>query len=283
MSEPVSLHPIRPRKFKVPFDDVPRHWFAGMPLPTHLANGVNLLFPAGERFFVRSVHRYLDRVTDPALLEQVKGFSGQEGRHAAAHDRFFEALERQGFEIRRFLRFYEWFAYRVVEPIAPASLRLATTAACEHFTAILAHDALTNGMLEQHADPALRDLLMWHAAEEIEHKAVAFDVLKLVNPSYLLRMAGLYVATVMLGGFWMLGTAMLLKQDPEATLKRILEDRRKLKGRTPLLRVFVGGILRYVRPSFHPNQENDLGVARDYLQRAGDSIEPVGVASQSPA
>ena len=40
----------------------------------------------------------------------------------------------------------------------------------------------------------MREMLAWHAAEEIEHKAVAFDVLQAVAPSYALRMAGLFFA-----------------------------------------------------------------------------------------
>ena len=53
---------------------VPRHWFGGNVVATHVANGVNLLFPAGERFFVRSVHHYLDRIDDEHLRARVKGF-----------------------------------------------------------------------------------------------------------------------------------------------------------------------------------------------------------------
>ena len=52
--------------------DIPRHWFGGNALATHLVNGVNLLFPAGERFFVRSVRHYLDKLEDdpaqPAII-----------------------------------------------------------------------------------------------------------------------------------------------------------------------------------------------------------------------
>ena len=64
----------------------------GHALATHVVNGVNLLFPAGERFFVRSVRHFLDAVEDPALRAQVRGFAGQEGWHAQAHEAFFRVL-----------------------------------------------------------------------------------------------------------------------------------------------------------------------------------------------
>jgi hypothetical protein len=71
--------PIAPRSGPREFADVPKHWFAGLAVPTQISNGVNLLFPAGERFFVRSVYHYLERIEDPALRAAIKGFGGQEG------------------------------------------------------------------------------------------------------------------------------------------------------------------------------------------------------------
>src|SRR5271170_5227027 len=155
----------RPRSPGVDLDaPVPRHWFGGNVVATHVANGVNLLFPAGERFFVRSVNHYLDRVTEPLLRAQIKGFFGQEGRHAKEHERVFRLLEEQGYDIARFLDLYERVAYGVIERLAPPALRLATTAACEHFTAILAESALRDRVLA-HAHPTMQALLLWHASE----------------------------------------------------------------------------------------------------------------------
>ncbi|MCA9604071.1 MAG: metal-dependent hydrolase, partial [Myxococcales bacterium] len=62
-----AARPIRVRKMDFPFADadVPRWWFHDNPLVTHGANGLNLLFPEGERFFIRSVKHYMDRIEDP--------------------------------------------------------------------------------------------------------------------------------------------------------------------------------------------------------------------------
>jgi predicted metal-dependent hydrolase len=264
--EPVT---IRPRAVQISFDEVPRRWFGGIALASHLVNGVNLLFPAGERFFVRSVRRYLDRIDDPILEEQVKGFFGQEGRHAHAHERYFEALEAQGYEIRRFLRIYERIAFGFIEPIAPPALRLAATVALEHYTAILAEHALRENFLD-YAHPAMQALLRWHAAEEIEHKAVAFDVLRRVNPSYGLRMAGLAVATLCLGGFWLAATAMLLWQDRRRGRRDALRQWREVSRRRLIGEgLFLRGIREYTRRDFHPSQIDNLELAREYLAAAG--------------
>ena len=186
-----SPEPIRPRAFPGRFDaSIPKHWFAGSVFATHLANGVNLLFPAGERFFVRSVRAYLEQVKDdPELVEAIRGFSGQEGRHAQAHERFFEILEGQGYAIRPYLEAYERIAYGFIEKVSPPKLRLATTAAAEHFTAVMAENFLLDSeALDLH--PVMKELLQWHAAEEIEHRTVAFDVYEHLHGGWALRAFG---------------------------------------------------------------------------------------------
>ena len=259
-------HPIVPRRSPVSTAAVPRHWFGGDPVATHIANGVNMLFPAGERFFVRSVNHYLDRIDDPELRAQVRGFFGQEGRHAKAHDDYNERLRQQGYQIDRFLAMYEKVGRGMLERMAPPALRLAATAAAEHFTAIMAENALSRNVLDQ-ADPTMRELLTWHAAEEIEHKAVAFDVLRAVNPSYALRMAGLTYATVSLVSFWLLGTTTLLRQDG-LTRRDVRRRMREMRGENPIVRnVFLRGIREYMRRDFHPDDNDNYHLARARLER----------------
>ncbi len=74
------------------------------------------------------------------------------------------------------------------ERIAPAKANLAATAALEHFTATLAELVLTDeATREQFGHPAVRELFVWHAHEESEHKAVAFDVYKAVGGTERMR------------------------------------------------------------------------------------------------
>src|SRR5205085_1059747 len=137
---------------------IPRHWFGESGFASHLVNGVNLLFPDGERFFVRSVRHYLDRIADdPELLAQVKGFCGQEGRHAKAHEDFFEVLKAQGYELDGFMERYRRAAYVHLERVTTPALRLSATVALEHFTAIMAENAFRDGLLDQ-AHPTMRAL-----------------------------------------------------------------------------------------------------------------------------
>jgi predicted metal-dependent hydrolase len=271
---------LRPRKPGLALDaKIPRHWFGGSAVASHIANGVNLLFPAGERFFVRSVNHYLDTLGDASLRAEVRGFFGQEGSHARAHEQDFERLRAQGYKIDGFLRVYQRFSFDVLEKLCPPELNLAGTAAAEHFTAIMAEGALASDGLAL-AHPEMRKLLMWHAAEEIEHKHVAFDVLQAVNPSYALRMAGLALATLNLAAWWMVASAMLMHQDglTPRSARREMKAIRKHAASMPrpdgpiFSRVFARGIREYARRDFHPRQHDNYALAAAYLAEAG--LEP---------
>jgi predicted metal-dependent hydrolase len=265
---PKELGELRARVMGFEFaDSIPRHWVADAAVPTHMGNALHLIFPMGERFFVRSVKKFADTLDDPALKAQVRGFYAQEGRHAHEHEKVFAWMERQGYDIQGFLKIYKRIAYRGIERIAPAKLSLATTAALEHYTAIMAENALEHNLLDR-VHPAMREMLTWHACEEIEHKAVAYDVLQKVAPSYPLRVAGMFMATTTLLGFWFLGAAMLLRQEKGLGLREIFRQLRLAMQANPLgRRVFVRGIREYLRRDFHPWQTDNLALARSYLAR----------------
>jgi len=264
------MSPIVPRDLDVDFSKVPRHWMANSATATAIANGVNLLFPHGERFFVRSVKHFLGRIEDPELRAAIKGFFGQEGRHAHAHDDLNEILRVQGFEIDRFLTRYKRIS-SWLEDHLPAKLNLSITAALEHFTAILAEGAFKLDILDQ-AAPEMRALLAWHAAEEIEHKAVAFDVLQAIDPSYPLRIAGLVYATAILGGFWLWAAVMLIRQEHVGGAGALRHVREMRKQDPVVRRVFLRGIRQYIARGFHPSHNANERIAVEWLAARGMSL-----------
>lgn len=268
---PGSRHPIPIRAPHLDFRDVPHHWLGGNAIATHVFNGMNLVFPDGERFFIASVREALPRVADPALARQVRGFFGQEGRHAHEHERYFAALEAQGYRIDGFLRRFRRFV-AMSSRWLPAPLQLAITAGAEHYTATFGAFALQDALIDG-AHPTMRKLILWHATEEIEHKAVAFDVLQATHPSHALRVAGFVIATLDLFGWSLLGTRMLIRQDLASgrlTRAALREMRRELAAR----RRHAGGsfgrrVRDYLRRDFHPNQVDDLALAHRRLAELG--------------
>ncbi len=277
--------PITPRKPSLGFAGVPKHWFAGLAIPTQMVNGVNLLFPAGERFFVRSVYYYLQQIDDPALHSAVRGFGRQEGRHAKAHEDYFDTLRGHGYRIDGFLRFYHALSAWLEARSSPA-LRLAATAAAEHFTAIMAEGAALEVPLQQ-AHPRMRELLYWHSAEELEHKSVAYDVLQQVAPSYRLRVAGLAIATTMLAAMWSAATLMFLRQDgfgPRGLWQQLRARRRLERGEPVFRQVFVRGIREYLRRDFHPDHHDNYHLAAVLLAKsAAAAHEAAGMIAAEAA
>ncbi len=264
---------IAARRPALPFEDgpIPRHWFGGSALATHLVNGVNLLFPDGERMFVKSVRYYKDAIAnDPMLAKEAAGFYAQEGSHAREHQRFFEILRDQGYPIDGILEEFR-ASLRFFEKLFPPAFHLSATAAAEHFTAIMANHALTERVLDE-ADPTVRHLLLWHATEEIEHKAVAFDVLAKVEPSYLVRVVGMAFAALFLAYWWQRATRMFLRHDGIGR-KELRAERAKLKqvrdDGSIVRDVFLAGIKEYLKPGFHPWDRDDLHLAQEYLAEAG--------------
>ena len=128
---------IVPRDLDVDFSKVPKYWLANSPVATAISNGVNMLFPHGERFFVRSVKHFFDQIEDPELRQQIKGFFGQEGRHAHAHDEFNDILRQQDPIIKRvFLRGIREYLRRDFHPSQNDDSQLAATWFAAHGMAL---------------------------------------------------------------------------------------------------------------------------------------------------
>jgi len=247
------------------FEDLPRHWFFDHPVPTAIVNALSLLFPAGERAFIRSVKHFEDRISDPRLRAAMRGFYGQEAHHQKEHLAANDALTAQGFELDTFLSWWERFAFETLEKRVPPHLRLAGTAAAEHFTATLAEIALGPGPLDS-AHPAMRQLLRWHAAEEIEHKSVAFDVLSAVDPRYSTRVLGFLLASFIIGTGWVVGARHLLAREP----RPLPPFPRAARQRARVLLLRVGRrVADYLRPGFHPEHHDNRGLASAYLASVG--------------
>jgi len=267
---PGSRHAITVRRPELDFDaSIPNFWLADNAVATHVFNGLNLLFPDGERFFIEAVRDCMASVHDAPLREQVRGFYGQEGRHAHEHERYFGCLEAQGYHVAPFLRRFRRFT-KLASRWLPAPLRLSMTAGAEHYTALFGALAVSDEALLEGAHPTMARLIVWHATEEIEHKAVAFDVLQATHPSYALRILGFALATLSLFGWSIAGTRMLVKQDlgsGRLSRARLTSMRRELReaegGRGA--RSLRQGIRDYLRRDFHPNQADDLALAHRRL------------------
>lgn len=276
MTQAQMTHEIPVRKPGLTFDtSIPRYWFNGNIAATHSFNGLNLLFPEGERFFVKSVYDHLDKIVDPVLREQARAFAGQEGQHANQHEKYFDVLKAHGYEFETFLRRFRKFVH-FNNRWMPASIRLAVTAGAEHYTAIFGSNALEEfDEVFAEIHPTMRKLIVWHATEEVEHRSVAYDVLQATHPSYLLRIFGFGVATILLFGLSGYATRMFIRQDriPRAT---VAEHRRQMFKRTDMrgIQRLKEGLRAYFRRDFHPSQYGEsIELGHRRLAQVGLAVE----------
>ena len=254
-SDPTRIVPTRRISFEEALATVPKHFAAdGDLITSHLIATLSALFPDGEDFFVRSVRHYRDQITDPDLKRQVNDFIGQEATHGREHRILTERLAELGYPTERVAKMARrGLALR--ERVASPASNLAETAALEHFTATLAEVALTSPEMQEKAGhPAVRDLLLWHALEEAEHKAVAFDVYRAVGGTERTR-----IMTMKLVRFgFVVGVSvqlvLSLLGDPASREKGRLRASFRQFRSSPMVDKSVWRRLKdYDRPGFHPD------------------------------
>jgi uncharacterized protein len=257
-SNPERKVPTRRMSFAESMQDLPRHFAVdGDLISGHVIMALSSVFPDGEDYFVRSVRHYRDQITDPALKRQVAGFIGQEAVHGREHRVFNDRLAELGYPTKRYEKLTKK-GLRFRERILPPISNLAATAALEHFTATLAELVLTSEEIRalMGAD-AVRDLFVWHALEESEHKAVAFDVYKAVGGGERLRV---WTMNFFRFGFvfgMAVAVALSLAGD-RATYRRgnLRRSWRRLKI-SPLADPAIWAQLKdYNRPDFHPDDSD---------------------------
>lgn len=264
---PLNHLDVRPRKTAFSFNDaIPRHWLAGEPCKTHFYNSINLFAVAFEDFMVRVMHAHLAHVDEPELRRQIRGFMGQEATHARAHEKFLHTLRQQGYHIDEHLRRMDYLFSVVLEKKLGTRMSLSSISGFEHLTALLSEITLADGLLRD-AEPPMRSLWEWHAAEELEHKALAFDLLQSVSTSYPLRVAGALLGGATAGACLASGMLLLLRQDGELWRRRTLEDFGALLwSRHRMMPLGLSIFLDYLKPGFHPHQRDTLHLARRVFQ-----------------
>ncbi len=187
--------PGRKMEFEFDLNDIPKYWYGDDVFKSTFMNALSCLFPEGERMFMDAVRDNQKKITDPQLLKQIKGFIKQEAIHGHEHAQYNDFLKKWNYPIDKIMSFEKkekiW-----IKKWLPRKHRLAITCALEHFTAIMAHQILTNPEATEGMHPQFKEMWRWHAIEETEHKAVAFDVYQEAVGSYWLRVLTMIIITM---------------------------------------------------------------------------------------
>jgi uncharacterized protein len=271
-----SMTALVPRHFTIRFDAAtPRHWLPGNEFVSSFLNAYSIMVPANEAFYIRTLLKAKAGIAEPTLRATIDEFIGQEAQHGSAHKQHGRMLDAQGYRYRVFERVVATLAFRIPERLLPLSWRVSMVGSVEHINAFLGHEFLAQSILAD-ADPAMRALMEWHFAEEIEHKQVAFDVLRAVAPSYGARLAGFMIAVPLFFPVLTLGAFMLLWQDRR--LHRPSTWSQLFAHWGPghrLLAKTARHLFAYVKPGFDPSRLDDRHLADAVIGRYQGAQPPV--------
>lgn len=267
-----SAHKITPRAvtFNIT-DSSPQYWFDNNPFKTHFFNAFFTTFPAGESFFVRSVQVYRHLINDDKLQQEINSFSTQEGNHSHAHDLHADVLIRQGYKsIERDNKILD-AALHALNRFLPR-LSLAVTIAIEHFTAILSHQVYkTPELFIEPVHEDFKPMFLWHAAEEIEHKGVAYDVYQAVDGSVTLRNIAMAITTAAIILLIFIRIFPLLRKDGLVwswnTWKGGLSF---MFGRQGLFTLVLDHYKQFYRRDFHPWDVQDYDMISSFRKDYND-------------
>ena len=258
---------------------LPRHWNGGDAFLTALYNALSFSFPDGEQFFIESVRHAAEHLNDDThsavIRKTLRDFIAQEASHRHLHSQYNSLLEAQGLKnhwgpriVTRKTRSRRFLGSSRLHHLH----ELAITAAYEHFTSVLGDITLksigTEGDWLKNAAPTLQTLWRWHAAEECEHKAVAFDLYQQLGGNLGWRR------------FWMIYISMHFTTDLiRQTINNLWHDGNLHKPRTwwSALNFCFGRhgmiwrctplFIAYLGRNFHPNQLGSPTLASEWLDQ----------------
>lgn len=191
-------------------DDTRAAW---QPLKPEFAAAVNALslgMPSGEPYVMQAVRDSARDINDPELAAQVRDYLAQEAEHSRQHRRFNEILIAQHPALGRV---ESWLAasYRFLQKRAGRRFAIAYAAGFEAtaFAAARWMDAHRHELFRG-ADETPSTMILWHLAEEVEHKTVAHDVWAPTDGSRLRYLAAMATCFTMLVWFIFLGTVVQL-------------------------------------------------------------------------
>lgn len=253
---PTLLPTRRDIRFNLPAEKIANWHSAAGPVFTALLNTFSIVLPVGERFFIDAVRAHRDLVTDPELKKAVTAFIGQEAMHGREHEEYNAALFAISPVAPRFEKLVSDI-FVLLQKYLPPSFWLSGTIALEHFTALLADSLLREPRLFEGADKDFKAVWHWHALEETEHKAVAFDVWETAmgkGPlAYAERSLGLVIATILFWGLIIPTFLLVLRDEGKLTdVKGWRKFYRYTFGDIGALRIQLFNYVDYFRPSFHP-------------------------------
>jgi predicted metal-dependent hydrolase len=127
------------------------------------------------------------------------------------------------------------------------------------------------------AEPALRTMWLWHAAEESEHKAVAFDAYLAAGGKYWRRVLWYVDVSAMFAMDTLLQTVHNLHRDGQLwKLRTWISGANTWFGRRGLFWQLLLPTLQYLSPKFHPWRHDNRHLVDLWLNSNEGAYRAIG-------
>ncbi|QIO07812.1 metal-dependent hydrolase [Acinetobacter lanii] len=271
---------IKVRRLSYNPKKIKRHFFANSPVMSHLLTALSSTFPIGEQFFVHSVRNVRDKVTDERLQAQIAAFIGQEAMHSKAHAEFNDAWRRDDYQLDNF---QAWLARRdeFIRTVHP-KLQLAITCAFEHFTALLGGYILRHPEILSTLDEDATKLWVWHAIEEIEHRAVAFDVYQAVYKDDKVRRSVMRSVTTGFASLTFYSASRLFMQDYKKSIPKVSGNLYGFYLVGKMLIELIPEYLSYYKKHFHPSEIDYSDIVAHWKEKLANEYQIEGFQEDEP-
>ena len=220
---------------------------------------------------MHSVRNVRDKVTDEKLQAEIAAFIGQEAMHSKAHTEFNDAWRRDDYNLDRF---QAWLARKdgYVKSLHP-KIQLAITCAFEHFTALLGGYILRHPEVLSTLDDDAIKLWVWHAIEEIEHRAVAFDVYQHIYGDDKIRRLIMRSVTTGFASLTFYSATRLFMQDKQKSLPKIGGNLFGVYLLAKMLIQLAPEYLAYYKAEFHPTEIDYNNLVAYWKKRLADDYQ----------
>ena len=290
MSYRISFSPkLSARRLLIDFNEpCKRAWNNGDALTSAVMNAFSMSFPVGEEFFIQTVKDAVPALPNgpsaDALRESIKGFIAQESTHRHIHNQYNKALADLGYTNH----IEGWVRADINEERERAERHgtiqlslLAMVAGYEHMTSVLSRSTILNIDTEAdwlaQADEPHRTMWRWHSAEEVEHRSVAFDLYYTLGGT--LEMRRSFFVKLMRSYSWQMTKQVvsILRADKQLFKFQTLRSAASfLFGKYGIISSNWAEFKAYMRPDFHPENDDAAELALAWLAKNQNQWQPVG-------
>ena len=249
--------------------------WAQVPEFSAVYNGASLVIPVVEHYLNQVMKDVKARCgnANPELAEEIDIFTLQETIHATLHKKFNQCLFDAGIDELKPLMKEVAAELRQLRETRSLAFNIAFCAGFE--TIATFGSKYLYEQCDQYfegADPYMPNLILWHVAEEFEHRATCHRAFNAVSGNYFMRLYAMAYAFRVIGGYFRRAEAIVLahyRRDLPSEA-RSKSERRSIEIFRRQMRYLIPRMVRIGLPGYDPAHlpmSPRIAKALDYFKR----------------